>query len=654
MTKPLYTNLNVDALFLGPKSENAVFFREMMDYAVSEHMHWRSGFHPEDAALVTSVDRYKHNYRETLYRTEGILNQLSAKLKNTSIPFFSPRYLGHISGDTLMVSNLAYVMAMMYNPNNCSYESSPTTTELELESGLDLCRMFGYDPQHAWGHITSGGTVANYEGLWVARNLKTLPFAVSQHPDTKELVSHKSPKQLMNMPTTEVLDLISELQERGIFDEIRNMTCRGTGSKTEILGKLLVPQSKHYSWMKAADIFGIGQENIIPLPVNEHYQTDIGKMREITFDLIEKGEPILAMIGVVGTTEVGAIDRIDEVIALRQECEKRYGGSFYIHVDAAYAGYACSMLLNEQGEFMEYDDLVNYHHTLGIVPENISWPKPEVYQSFKALRYVDSITVDPHKVGFIQYSAGAICMKDKRILDLISSRALYVFEENDNQSNSPASNRGVLGASIMEGSKSGATAAALWAAHRLLPLNISGYGKVIAAGIVTANQLLDKMANMPPIEVGEYRFKMHIMPTPDFHMINFTFKEVGNTSLINHNALNKRIYELCSYSSGRAYSNDFLTSSTILDYKEYGDTPWYYAEKCGFSHSEWEKTRCVYVLRAAVMTHCLRNEEHFEEHWNQLQAIFVRKLTQLVDEEEKKLRQMLNREESFLIIDKNN
>ncbi|MBD2791503.1 pyridoxal-dependent decarboxylase [Xenorhabdus szentirmaii] len=638
MTKSLRPNLNIDALFLGPKSENAVFFREMMDYAISEHIHWRSGFHPSDATFITSLDRHEHDYRETLYQTEGILNQLSAKLKNTSVPFFSPRYLGHINSDTLMVSNLAYVMAMIYNQNNCTYEVSPTTTELELESGLDLCRMFGYDPEKSWGHITSGGTVANYEGLWVARNLKTLPFAIYQHPKTKALLSHKSPQQLKNMPTTEILDLITEIQKIGVFEEIRDMTCRGIGVKPEILGKLLVPQSKHYSWTKAADIFGIGQENIISLPVNEHYQTDVAKMREITFQLIEQGEPILAMIAVVGTTEVGAIDRIDEVVALRQECEKRYGESFYIHVDAAYAGYACSMLLNEQGEFLEYDTLHSHHRSIGIMPEEISWPKPEVYESFKALKHVDSITVDPHKVGFIQYSAGAICMKDKRILGLISSKAAYVFAQDENQKEATGINRGILGSAIMEGSKAGATAAALWAAHRLLPLNISGYGKVIAAGIVTAHKLLSKLSTLPPIAVGKHRFEVHTMLSPDFHMINFTFKEIGNESLNNHNALNKRLYELCSYSTGRAYTNDFLTSSTALDYKEYGDTPWHYAEKCGFSREEWEKVHRIYVLRAAIMTYCLRNEEHFQEFWQQLNAIFIKKLNQLVDEEEKKSR----------------
>ncbi len=62
---------------------------------------------------------------------------------------------------------------------------------------------------------------------------------------------------------------------------------------------------------------------------------------------------------------------------------------------------------------------------------------------------VDSITVDPHKVGYIQYSAGAITMKDSRIVDLISYHAAYVFEESGEQDelDKPV----MLGSSIMEG-----------------------------------------------------------------------------------------------------------------------------------------------------------------------------------------------------------
>ncbi|MBV2190984.1 pyridoxal phosphate-dependent decarboxylase family protein [Providencia rettgeri] len=630
------SKINVDALFLGPKSENAVFFKEMMEYSVSEHMHWRSSYHPEDPELISTVDRYAPEYRDTLYRTEGILNQLSSKLKTTSVPWFSPRYMGHMNADTLMISNLAYVMAMMYNPNNCAQESSPTTTVLEIEAGLDLCAMFGYDVQHAWGHITSGGTVANYEGLWVARNIKTLPLAIMQHPQSQDLLKDKTEKELLNLSVSEVLDLIDELKKRHIFEEIRDLTCRGVGIEQGKLGKLLVPQSKHYSWMKAMDILGLGQQNIVQLPVDASYRTDVHKMRETVFALIEQGEPILAIVAVVGTTETGAIDNVKEVIELRRECEQRFGVSFYVHIDAAYAGYACAMFRDEENQFMEYENVIQRYHSEGIFPENMVWPKRDVYESFKALSQADSITVDPHKVGFIPYAAGAICMKDKRIVDLVSYHAAYVFEEvQEKQRKTEKAQNVLLGSSIMEGSKAGATAAAVWAAHRLVPLNILGYGKVIAAGITTANWMIDKINQCEPFIIEERQFSIIAMPTPDFHMINFMFREIGNTSLEKQNQLNKRLYELCSYAAGRSYSNDFLTSSTSLTYEEYGDNPLSLCRDAQFSDSEWHKVRSIYVLRAAIMTHCLRDRAHFETYWMELKNIFEDKLQHLINEENK-------------------
>ncbi len=630
------SKINVDALFLGPKSENAVFFKEMMEYSVSEHMHWRSSYHPEDPDLISTVDRYAPEYRDTLYRTEGILNQLSSKLKTTSVPWFSPRYMGHMNADTLMISNLAYVMAMMYNPNNCAQESSPTTTVLEIEAGLDLCAMFGYDVQHAWGHITSGGTVANYEGLWVARNIKTLPLAIMQHPQSKYLLQGKTEKELLNLSVSKVLDLIDELKKMHIFEEIRDLTCRGVGIKQGKLGKLLVPQSKHYSWMKAMDILGLGQQNIVQLPVDASYRTDVHKMRETVFALIEQGEPILAVVAVVGTTETGAIDNVKEVIELRRECEQRFGISFYVHIDAAYAGYACAMFRDEENQFMEYENLLQRYHSEGIFPENMVWPKRDVYESFKALSQADSITVDPHKVGFIPYAAGAICMKDKRIVDLVSYHAAYVFEEvQEKQRTTEKAQNVLLGSSIMEGSKAGATAAAVWAAHRLVPLNILGYGKVIAAGVTTANWMIDKINQCEPFIIEDRQFSIIAMPTPDFHMINFMFREIGNTSLEKQNQLNKRLYELCSYAAGRSYSNDFLTSSTSLTHEEYGDNPLSLCRDAQFSDSEWHKVRSIYVLRAAIMTHCLRDRAHFETYWMELKNIFEDKLQHLINEENK-------------------
>lgn len=46
----------------------------------------------------------------------------------------------------------------------------------------------------------------------------------------------------------------------------------------------------------------------------------------------------------------------------------------------------------------------------------------------------------------------------------------------------------MLGAYILEGSKAGATAAAVWTAHRVLPLNVTGYGQLIGASIEAAQR----------------------------------------------------------------------------------------------------------------------------------------------------------------------
>src|SRR5690348_14410135 len=66
---------------------------------------------------------------------------------------------------------------MLHNPNNVSLEASPITTRYEMEVARNLARLMGYSGE-TWGHITSGGTIANFEALWIARNLKFFPIAV--------------------------------------------------------------------------------------------------------------------------------------------------------------------------------------------------------------------------------------------------------------------------------------------------------------------------------------------------------------------------------------------------------------------------------------------------------------------------------------------
>jgi glutamate/tyrosine decarboxylase-like PLP-dependent enzyme len=86
-------------------------------------------------------------------------------------PFFHPRYAGQMLKPPHPVAASAYLAAMLVNTNNHALDGGPATSELEKEVVLELASMFGL-PQDALGHLTSSGTVANLEALWVARELR--------------------------------------------------------------------------------------------------------------------------------------------------------------------------------------------------------------------------------------------------------------------------------------------------------------------------------------------------------------------------------------------------------------------------------------------------------------------------------------------------
>jgi glutamate/tyrosine decarboxylase-like PLP-dependent enzyme len=62
---------------------------------------------------------------------------------------------------------VGYLAAMLINPNNHALEGGPATARMEREAVLQLAEMFGF-PEHL-GHLTTGGTMANLEALFVAR-----------------------------------------------------------------------------------------------------------------------------------------------------------------------------------------------------------------------------------------------------------------------------------------------------------------------------------------------------------------------------------------------------------------------------------------------------------------------------------------------------
>ncbi|MFJ9458406.1 pyridoxal phosphate-dependent decarboxylase family protein [Kitasatospora sp. NPDC101447] len=90
-----------------------------------------------------------------------------AKRLEHNYPFFHPRYAGQMVKPPHPAAVVGYLTAMRFNPNNHAYEGGPATNDMERECVAQLAAMFGL-PAHV-GHLTSSGTIANLEALYVAR-----------------------------------------------------------------------------------------------------------------------------------------------------------------------------------------------------------------------------------------------------------------------------------------------------------------------------------------------------------------------------------------------------------------------------------------------------------------------------------------------------
>ncbi|HAP9441362.1 TPA: tyrosine decarboxylase, partial [Enterococcus faecium] len=541
MSESLSKDLNLNALFIGDKAENGQIYKALLNELVDEHLGWRQNYMPQDMPIITPEEKSSASFEHTVNKTKDVLSEISARMRTHSVPWHNAgRYWGHMNSETLMPSLLAYNFAMLWNGNNVAYESSPATSQMEEEVGMEFAKLMSY--KDGWGHIVADGSLANLEGLWYARNIKSLPLAMKEV--TPELVAGKSDWELMNLSTEEIMNLLDSVPEK--IDEIKAHSAR-SGKHLEKLGKWLVPQTKHYSWLKAADIIGIGLDQVIPVPVDHNYRMDINELEKIVRGLAAEKTPILGVVGVVGSTEEGAIDGIDKIVALRRVLEKD-GIYFYLHVDAAYGGYGRAIFLDEDNNFIPFEDLKDVHYKYNVFTENKDYILEEVHSAYKAIEEAESVTIDPHKMGYVPYSAGGIVIKDIRMRNVISYFATYVFEKG---ADIPA----LLGAYILEGSKAGATAASVWAAHHVLPLNVTGYGKLMGASIEGAHRFYNFLNDLS-FKVGDKEIEVHPLTYPDFNMVDYVFKEKGNDDLVAMNKLNHDVYDYSSYVKGSIYGNE--------------------------------------------------------------------------------------------------
>jgi len=130
----------------------------LLERVVDWHGDWQARFGavPADPALATPDG-------ETL----AVLDELTDRLEE-NFPTFHPSYAGHMAQPPHPVAMAAYLATMMINPNAVNWDSGPATVRMEHEVVDQLAAMIGFEG-HYLGHLTTGGTAANLEALYVAR-----------------------------------------------------------------------------------------------------------------------------------------------------------------------------------------------------------------------------------------------------------------------------------------------------------------------------------------------------------------------------------------------------------------------------------------------------------------------------------------------------
>ena len=99
-------------------------------------------------------------------RLRKVLVEAAERLAD-NYPYGHPLYVGQMLKPPHPAARLAYALAMTINPNNHALDGGRASSVMEREAVASLAALFGWSTH--LGHLCGGGTMANFEALWVAR-----------------------------------------------------------------------------------------------------------------------------------------------------------------------------------------------------------------------------------------------------------------------------------------------------------------------------------------------------------------------------------------------------------------------------------------------------------------------------------------------------
>jgi glutamate/tyrosine decarboxylase-like PLP-dependent enzyme len=308
---------------------------------------------------------------------------------------------------------------------------------------------------------------------------------------------------------------------------------------------------------------------------------------------------VLALVSVCGSTEESAVDRLDQALAVRALAEAELGATFHLHSDACYGGYAAAVLRGSGGE-MRNAAIIR-------ASTDSDWPSEEWVRAMEALGRADSVSVDPHKMGYVPYAAGAVLVRDGRSRHLVAVDPPYLAPVEC----PPGDTERFLGRYILEGSKPGAAAAAVWLSHKVIPLDERGYGYLIERTVVGARRL---HAGLASADLAPFR--VVLLPLPDINIVGYLVTHPSLTSLSSVNAFNEQIYARLSLAR-EDRSPEYIITRTRLRSPAYDGAiePILAALAVG-SMTEWIAGGAdgLVVLRSTIMDPFLSAEPPAPDH----------------------------------------
>ncbi|MFX1571353.1 MAG: tyrosine decarboxylase MfnA [Promethearchaeota archaeon] len=209
--------------------------------------------------------------------------------------------------------------------------------------------------------------------------------------------------------------------------------------------EVVLPKSAHISFDKAADLLDI---KLRKADLNKDFTLNMNHFESLI------NQKTCGVVGIAGTSSLGLVDPIEEIGKLTE------GRDIFFHIDAAFGGFVLPFL------------------------KNLNLPSPLWDFSVK---FVDSITADPHKMGMGIIPTGGIFLRDKSILQKVGYEIPYLAGGNFKHLH-------------IVGTRSGGTVIAFWAI--LKSLGINGFNKIVEKCMGNTNYLVKRISEIKGIRVA--------------------------------------------------------------------------------------------------------------------------------------------------------